>query len=288
MDFREGITPLIELALREDLGLAGDRTSLSTIPADRVISGKITAKAPGVVAGLEAVALVYEALDPTVIVRPLLDDGQFVTTGIVVCEVTGTALSVLSGERTALNFLQRLSGVATMARRFVDAVQHTKAVILDTRKTTPGWRIIEKYAVRQGGAQNHRIGLYDMVLIKDNHIDAAGSITAAVSAARQALRSNQILIEVEVKDLEELHEAIELHVDRILLDNMSLAEMRQAVALTNKRIPLEASGNVSLETVAAIAETGVDFISVGALTHSAPILDLSMRLIQQPVAMRSL
>jgi nicotinate-nucleotide pyrophosphorylase (carboxylating) len=181
---------------------------------------------------------------------------------------------VLSGERVALNFVQHLSGIATLTARFVEAVKGTKAVILDTRKTTPGWRVLEKYAVARGGAQNHRMGLHDMVLIKDNHIDAAGSITAAVTAARQS----GLAIEVEVRTFDELREALALNVDRIMLDNMNEAQMREAVAITAGRVPLEASGNMTLERVAVVAATGVDYISIGALTHSAPALDLSMKL----------
>jgi len=198
-----------------------------------------------------------------------------------VCEVVGQGRAVLTGERVALNFLQRLSGVATLTHRFVEAVAGTGAVILDTRKTTPGFRHLEKYAVRMGGGHNHRIGLYDQVMIKDNHIDACGSITAAVEAVRAEfarLPGSEIPIVVEVRDFAELQEVLALNVHRILLDNMSESELRQAVQLTAGRTPLEASGNMSLARVRAVAETGVNCISVGALTHSAPALDLSMRL----------
>lgn len=272
---------LIQMAIQEDIGAEGDITSLATMPSTQMIRGTIRAKAAGVIAGLEMVRRVYAHLDDTVQVRGLVNDGDSVTTGTVICEVEGKALSVLSGERIALNFLQRLSGIATLTRRFVDAVVGTNAVILDTRKTTPGWRALEKYAVRMGGGQNHRMALYDMILIKDNHIDAAGSITAAVNAARMYPGAGGLLIEVEVKNEAELREALNLQVDRIMLDNMTPEQMRQAVTIAAGRVPLEASGNVSLETVRTIAETGVDFISVGALTHSAPILDLSMRLVSE-------
>jgi nicotinate-nucleotide pyrophosphorylase (carboxylating) len=282
MSLKTTLQPLIELALQEDFAEIGDVTSQAIIPMQNTICASITAKANGVIVGLEAVTLVYQQIDPTVAVRTYIEDGAQVSAGTVVCEVEGAALSVLSGERTALNFLQRLSGVATLTRRYVDAVAGTGAVILDTRKTTPGWRVLEKYAVRMGGGQNHRMGLFDMVLIKDNHIDAAGSITTAVAAVRQHAAAKPLQIEVEVKDETELQEALALNVDRIMLDNMTPAQMRRAVQITNGRIPLEASGNVNLETVRTIAETGVDYISVGALTHSAPILDLSMRL-PQPV-----
>jgi nicotinate-nucleotide pyrophosphorylase (carboxylating) len=184
---------------------------------------------------------------------------------------------MLAGERTALNFLGRMSGVATLTRKYVDAVAGTGAVILDTRKTAPGARLLDKYAVRMGGGQNHRLGLYDMVLIKDNHIDGAGSISAAVERVRSQW-GHKYPIEVEVKDMDELEEALSLEPTRIMLDNMSQEMMRQAVEKAAGRVPLEASGNVSLETVRAIAETGVDYISVGALTHSAPVFDVSMRI----------
>jgi nicotinate-nucleotide pyrophosphorylase (carboxylating) len=267
---------LIDLAIKEDLGAAGDTTSIATIPAEQHLLGTIRAKASGVIAGLEAVEKVYAKLDPSVRVHRFVEDGARVESGVRICEIEGSARSVLSGERIALNFLQRLSGIASLSRKFVDAVAGTNAIILDTRKTGPGYRQLEKYAVRMGGASNHRMGLYDMILIKDNHIDAAGSITKAVNAAL----SYNLPIEVEVKDEAELREALALKIDRIMLDNMNLEQIRQSVAITAGRVPLEVSGNVSLETVRAIAETGVDFISVGALTHSAPILDLSMRVVQ--------
>lgn len=265
---------LVELALAEDLSDRGDVTSALSIPADATITGRIRAKEAGVIAGLEIVRMVYAQIDPAVTVDLLLTDGTSVEVGTVICEVRGAGRSVLSGERVALNFLQHLSGIASLTAKFVAAVKGTKAVILDTRKTTPGWRLLEKYAVRMGGGQNHRIGLYDMVLIKDNHIDAAGGITAAVTAVQAAA----LPIEVEVKNLDELCEALTLKVDRILLDNMNLQQMRQAVTVTAGHVPLEASGNMALDRVAAVAATGVDYISVGALTHSAPALDLSMRL----------
>lgn len=265
---------LVELALAEDLSDRGDVTSALSIPADATITGRIRAKEAGVIAGLEIVRMVYAQIDPAVTVDLLLTDGTSVEVGTVICEVRGAGRSVLSGERVALNFLQHLSGIASLTAKFVAAVKGTKAVILDTRKTTPGWRLLEKYAVRMGGGQNHRIGLYDMVLIKDNHIDAAGGITAAVTAVQAAA----LPIEVEVKNLDELCEALTLKVDRILLDNMNLQQMRQAVTVTAGHVPLEASGNMALDRVAAAAATGVDYISVGALTHSAPALDLSMRL----------
>lgn len=269
---------LVRLALAEDLGARGDITSRATIPAEQRLHAHITAKQPGVIAGLALVAAVYGEVDPQVVVTPCVADGATVAAGTVVCEVIGAGRSVLTGERVALNFLQRLSGIATLTAQFVAAVAGTRAVILDTRKTTPGWRALEKQAVRLGGGSNHRLGLYDMVLIKDNHIDAAGGIPAAVTAVRRDPDAGGLPIEVEVKNLDELRAALACHVDRIMLDNMSLEQMRAAVEVAAGQTPLEASGNMALERVRAVAETGVDFISVGALTHSAPALDLSMRL----------
>lgn len=278
-DLQKSIETLVGLALAEDLDQRGDVTSFATLPDTLVIRGQIVAKAEGVIAGLPAVIETYRQVDSGVQVQPRLTDGEPVQPGTPVCDVVGPGRAVLTGERTALNFLQRMSGVATQTNRFVQAVAGTGAVILDTRKTTPGFRHLEKYAVRMGGGQNHRIGLYDQVMIKDNHIDACGSITAAVESVRKEFtRSSEIPIVVEVRNFAELHEALLLNVHRILLDNMSEDEMRQAVEITAGRTPLEASGNMSLARVRAVAETGVNFISVGALTHSAPALDLSMRL----------
>jgi nicotinate-nucleotide pyrophosphorylase (carboxylating) len=231
-----------------------------------------------VIAGLAAVQVVYGQLDPGVAVQFYARDGDRVAAGTEVCEVKGPGQFVLAGERTAINFLQRLSGVATLTAQFVKAVAGTQAVILDTRKTTPGWRELEKYAVRMGGGTNHRMGLYDEVLIKDNHIDAAGGITAAVQAVRAYPGAAGLPIVVETKNCDELREALALQVSRILLDNMSVDQIKEAVTIVAGRIPLEASGKISLEQVRAVAETGVNFISVGALTHSALALDLSMRL----------
>lgn len=270
---------LVRSALAEDLGKLGDITSRATIPAGKIITAKVTAKAPGVIAGLPAFEAVYQQVDPALDITFAVQEGSHVEPGSLICEVTGRAQSVLTGERVALNFLQRLSGIATLTAQYVAAVAHTRAVILDTRKTTPGWRLLEKYAVQMGGGRNHRLGLYDMVLVKDNHIDAAGSIAAAVGAVRAHPDAEGLPIVVEVKDLDELYEALALNVDRILLDNMDTDQMRAAVAVVAGRVPLEASGNMTLARVAEVAATGVDFISVGALTHSAPALDLSMRLL---------
>jgi quinolinate synthase len=271
----EAARPVIDLAIREDIGL-GDATSEAVLPAGQRLLGQIVSKAAGVIAGLPVVEAVFRAVDPAVRFVALVAEGQEVVPGEPVAEVRGKARSLLSAERTALNFLQRMSGIATLTRRYVDAVSATEAAILDTRKTAPGLRLLDKYAVRMGGGQNHRAGLYDMILIKDNHVEAAGGILPAIQRARSAYPD--LPIEVEVKSLEELREALsaEPALDRIMLDNMDLKTMRQAVALAAGRVPLEASGGVTLETVAEIAGTGVDCISVGALTHSVRALDLSL------------
>jgi nicotinate-nucleotide pyrophosphorylase (carboxylating) len=266
----------IQAALEEDIG-SGDVTSEATLATHLDYRGRFVAKASGVVAGLEVVDSVLNTVDERIVFTPLVNDGDLVQRGLVIATVTGRARSLLTAERTALNFLQRMSGIATLTARFVAAVSGTEAIILDTRKTAPGLRLIDKWAVRLGGGQNHRYGLYDMVLIKDNHIVAAGGITPAVNLVRDRAAAT-LPIEVEVKTMEELQEALPLNVDRIMLDNMSLVEMEAAVGLVNGRVPLEASGNVTLETVAAIAQTGVDFISSGALTHSVRALDVSLEL----------
>lgn len=276
----ESASHLIELALHEDLGEAGDLTSKSTLADNVRLRGRIVAKADGVIAGLPLIEMVYSQVDPAVTVHLSSRDGEPVTSGTLIAEVEGKGQSILTGERVALNFLQRLSGIATLTAQFVGAVSGTKAVILDTRKTTPGWRLLEKYAVKQGGGENHRIGLFDMVLIKDNHIDGAGSITAAVKAVRDYPQAAHIPIEVEVRNLDELCEVLSLKVDRVLLDNMTDDQMREAVTITNGSVKLEASGNMNLQRVAKVAATGVDYISVGALTHSAPALDLSMKIVR--------
>jgi nicotinate-nucleotide pyrophosphorylase (carboxylating) len=270
------ILQIIRRALDEDIG-PGDVTSQWTLPAELELEGKLLAKADGVVAGLAVAAAVFHLVDERVRFISLCQDGQRVRAGDVLAVVQGPARAVLGAERTALNFLQRMSGIATAARRYVDAVAGTRAVILDTRKTAPGLRVLDKWAVRLGGGQNHRFGLFDMVLIKDNHIAAAGGITQAVARVR-AHNQAGLPVEVEVKSLAELEEALAIQppLDRIMLDNMDLETMRRAVEMTAGRVPLEASGGVSLERVRAIAETGVDYISVGALTHSVTALDISL------------
>ncbi len=256
---------------------AADITSQATLSPDSHLEGKITAKAAGVIAGLPIARAVFLLSNQNIQFTCKVNDGDWIEPGTLLAEISGPGPALLTGERPALNFLGRLSGIATLTRHFVEAISGTKATILDTRKTVPGLRLLDKYAVRMGGGRNHRSGLYDMILIKDNHIDGAGSLAAAVERARQKY-GERYLVEVEVKNLDELRAALALPVDRIMLDNMDLETMRQAVVLTAGRIKLEASGNVSLSTVRAIAETGVDYISSGALTHSVPVLDISMRL----------
>jgi nicotinate-nucleotide pyrophosphorylase (carboxylating) len=270
----EAAAPLIELAIAEDIG-PGDATSNSILPPGLTLHARIVAKEQGVVAGLPVAEAVFSRVDPDLRLVPHICDGAEVHPGDLVAEVSGPGRGMLAAERIALNFLQRLSGIATLTRAFVKAVAGTQAIILDTRKTHPGYRVLEKYAVRMGGGQNHRMSLHDMMMVKDNHVDAAGSITAAVGRARTA--HPDLPIEVEVRDMYELREALAMDVERIMLDNMSLDEMREAVKIVYGQTPLEASGNVDLERVAAIAATGVDYISVGALTHSALALDLSMK-----------
>jgi nicotinate-nucleotide pyrophosphorylase (carboxylating) len=274
-DLLDAARPLIKLALAEDIG-PGDVTSQSLVGENEVGRGIILAKAHGVIAGLPIAQTVFREVDPRIEFTPLAQDGEPVAPGNPVAEVSGPLRGILCAERTALNFLSRLSGIATFTERFVAAVANYKAVILDTRKTTPGWRQLEKYAVRCGGGRNHRLGLFDMVLIKDNHIAAVGSLRAAVERVRKA-RIN-LPIAVEVRTLGELEEALALGVDRVLLDNMDLPTIQEAVRIVGGRVPLEASGGVTLDNVAEIAATGVDYISVGALTHSAPALDLSLEL----------
>lgn len=277
---KDDVLPLIRSALAEDLDEWGDITTLATVPEQAEGIARIFAKQSGVVAGLPVAGWVFEEVDNALRFTPYVDDGEMVQSNNAVAEIRGPLRGILIGERTALNFLARLSGIATHTHRFVQEVKGTACKILDTRKTTPGWRRLEKYAVRCGGAENHRMGLYDQVLIKDNHIAACGSIAAAVSRVRDWLSGQglRVWVEVEARTLDEVHEALEVNVDRILLDNMGIDEMREAVRLCAGRVELEASGNVSLDNVRAVAETGVNFISVGAITHSAPAFDFSLRI----------
>jgi nicotinate-nucleotide pyrophosphorylase (carboxylating) len=270
------IDRIVLAALAEDIG-EGDVTTENTIPEEARLTGRFLAKESGVVAGIHVVWRTFALLDPRVELLVLIGDGLCVERGQVVAQVSGPGRAILTGERVALNFLQRMSGIASATRRYVDAVDGTHAVILDTRKTAPGLRVLDKWAVRLGGGSNHRLGLYDMALIKDNHIAAVGSITEAVRRVRDGDSQNR-QIEVEVTDLEQLAEALDAGVDRILLDNMPPDLMREAVLLADARVPLEASGGISIDNVREVAETGVDFISVGALTHSVTALDISLDL----------
>jgi nicotinate-nucleotide pyrophosphorylase (carboxylating) len=268
---------LIDLALREDLAL-GDITSEATVPADRQATAVMLAKEDGVISGLETARAVFSRIDPTVRFAALVSDGDRVASGTRLAEISGNARSILAAERTALNLIQRLSGIASITADYVSAVNGTSASVIDTRKTTPGMRYLEKAAVRHGGGSNHRYNLGDAVLIKDNHLAAIGGnhpIRDAVTAAkRRAPHTSKV--EVEVIDLAGVQEALDAQADIIMLDNMSLAEMRRAVKLVDGRALLEASGGITLETIRDVAETGVDLISVGALTHSAPSLDISL------------
>jgi nicotinate-nucleotide pyrophosphorylase (carboxylating) len=262
---------LIRAALAEDIG-PGDVTSRLTVPPDRSARAQLLARTDGVLAGIDVCRRVFLTLDRSVRFSPRLKDGARFRKDQVLAEVHGRARSILTAERTALNFIQRMSGIASATRRFVDAIRGTRAVILDTRKTTPGWRDLEKYAVRCGGGTNHRTGLYDMILIKDNHIAAAGSITAAV----ERCRTSRLPLEVETQTLADVEEALAAGAKRILLDNMTTAQMKKAVALVRGRARLEASGGITLRNVRRVAETGVDYISVGAITHSAPAADIAL------------
>ena len=270
------ISQCIKRALDEDIG-TGDVTTDTIVPEGASLRGRIVAKQDGVVAGLDIAKHVMLSLNESVKFQANVKDGSKVTRGTVLAEVEGPARALLTGERTALNFLGRMSGIATLTRKFVDAVSTTTATILDTRKTAPGLRFTDKLAVRLGGGQNHRTGLFDMVLIKDNHIDFAGSITAAVERVRAS--GTKLEIEVETRSLDNVREALALGVQRILLDNMSVEMMREAVSICGGRAKLEASGNVTLDNVLEVAGTGVDYISVGALTHSPRVFDMSLEFV---------
>ena len=262
-------------ALAEDLGLAGDLTTDATVSADATADAVIASRQVGVIAGLDLVEAAFAAMDPGVRFERISADGARVKPGDVVARISGNARAILTGERVALNYLGRLSGIASLTQQYVDAISGTKAAIADTRKTTPGLRSFEKYAVRCGGGQNHRTGLFDAILIKDNHIVAAGGVEAAIERAR-AYAGHMVKIEVEVDTLEQLAQVLKHKVDAVLLDNMAPEMLRAAVRQVGGRALTEASGGVNLTTVRAIAETGVDLISVGALTHSAPVLDLGL------------
>ncbi len=268
------VNDIVSRALAEDVGL-GDVTTLATVPADLRALADVVSKDEGLIAGLPVMAATFRLVEEGVACEPLLQEGAPISPGDVIAHIAGPARAQLTAARTALNFLQRLSGIATLTSRYVAAVAGTGVQVLDTRKTTPGLRLLEKYAVRVGGGRNHRFGLFDGVLIKDNHIAAAGSISAAVSRVR-ASAHHLLKIEVEVSDLAQLDEALFVRADVIMLDNMSLEEVRGAVETIRGRARVELSGGITLDTVRSYAECGADFLSAGALTHSAPSLDISL------------
>ncbi|MFK4824489.1 carboxylating nicotinate-nucleotide diphosphorylase [Paenochrobactrum sp. BZR 588] len=269
------IEPLVRAALAEDLGLAGDITSNAVIPADHRSIMVFRARTKGVIAGLDLAALSFELVDPSVGFQPLCQDGDELEAGSVIAKVSGLSRSLLMAERTALNLLGHLSGIATVTYQLMQAVNHTKAHVTCTRKTMPGLRAIEKYAVRAGGAKNHRFALYDAVLIKDNHVAVAGGVGEAIKRARANV-GHMVKIEVEVDTIEQLHEAMAVGVDAVLLDNMSPAMLVEAVKIVDGRAITEASGGITPATAVAIAESGVDLLSIGWLTHSAPNLDIGL------------
>ena len=269
------VDAIVRAALEEDLGAPGDITSAAVVPAGAVAEGQIVAREEGTIAGLPIAARVFELADPAVRFEPLCHDGDHVAPGTALARVRGPARAVLAAERTALNFLGHLSGIATLTARFAAAVAGTDTRILDTRKTTPGLRALEKYAVRAGGGSNHRMGLHDAVLIKDNHLAVAGGVAAAVRAARRGV-GPETVVEVEADTLEQVAEAAEAGPDVILLDNMDAATLRRAVAAVGGRAATEASGGMDIEAARRAARAGVDFVSVGALTHSAPHLNVAL------------
>src|SRR6266481_2633618 len=269
------VEPIVRAALIEDLGRAGDITTDAIVPAEASIEAVIAARQPGILAGIEAGLLAFELLDPSIYIERFCEDGSRVEPGQAVARITGRARPVLAAERTALNLVCRMSGVATATRALVDAIEGHKARIVCTRKTTPGLRILEKEAVRLGGGANHRFGLDDAMLIKDNHIALAGGVGPALERAR-AHAGHLVKIELEVDTLDQLAEALEHRVDAVLLDNMDLETLRRAVTMVDGRAVTEASGRITPETAAAVAATGVDLISSGWITHSAPILDLGL------------
>jgi nicotinate-nucleotide pyrophosphorylase (carboxylating) len=262
-------------ALAEDLGLGGDITTQATVAAGTRAAGVIAARKAGTIAGVQLAEAAFKTLDPFTQFEAFVGDGSRIEAGGVIARVSGEARTLLTAERTALNFLGHLSGIATLTARYVAAVAGTKARIIDTRKTTPSLRALEKFAVRCGGGVNHRFGLFDAILIKDNHIVASGGVGAALERAR-AHAGHMVKVEIEVTNLDEIDEALQLDPDALLLDNMDVSALRAAVKEVAGRVVTEASGGVNLDTVRAIAETGVDLISVGALTHSAPVLDIGL------------
>jgi nicotinate-nucleotide pyrophosphorylase (carboxylating) len=275
-DLLEKIDDLIDRGLEEDVN-TGDLTTNLLIPDSKQTTAIMIAKADGIIAGLDVVERVFKKLDPQLRFKAEVSDGERVKNGDLICTIEGAYRALLTGERLALNFLQRMSGIATETNKYVEAVKDYKTEILDTRKTVPGLRLLDKYAVKAGGGTNHRIGLYDMILIKDNHISVAGGITNAVNAIRPSIKEG-IKIEVETTSLEEVKEALVNCVDIIMLDNMDNATMKAAVEIIDGKAKVEASGNMNLERVKEVAATGVDYISIGALTHSVVALDISQKM----------
>jgi nicotinate-nucleotide pyrophosphorylase (carboxylating) len=268
------LADFVRRVLDEDLGRGGDVTSSATIADDARFTAAMNARQPLVVAGIEIATAFFSALDANVNAEPLASDGERVETGTTLMRLAGNAHAMLAAERSALNTLQHLSGIATLTRQYVDAIAGTGAVLLDTRKTIPGLRVLEKYAARMGGAHNHRMRLDDGVLIKDNHVAVCGGVAEAVRRARAA--NTGLNVQVEIDRIDQIEPALQAGADRLLLDNMDPAELREAVALVAGRAPLEASGGVTLETIRFLAETGVDFISVGRITQSAPAVDIGL------------
>ncbi len=281
-NFGMKLEEIIDKALEEDLG-DGDHTSLSTIPEDATGKARLLVKEDGVIAGVEVARMVFQKVDPGINFVQYISDGAHVKKGDIAFEVSGRSASLLSAERLALNFMQRMSGIATYTNKVVSLLEGTSATVLDTRKTTPLMRMLEKTAVKLGGGENHRMGLYDMIMIKDNHIDFAGGIRQAIEACHEYLqRKDKVLkIEIEVRNFQELDEVIKIGgVDRIMLDNFPVSDLKKAVELIDGRFETEASGGITLENIRYYAETGVDFISVGALTHQIKSLDMSLKAVK--------
>jgi nicotinate-nucleotide pyrophosphorylase (carboxylating) len=273
----KAVKEIVTRALEEDIG-TGDVTTDPLISPDFSCKAVITMKEKGVIAGFPLVSLLYKVLDEKVVLHPLLNDGDYADGPKDIAQMEGPARGIVKGERVALNFLQRLSGIATLTREFVERVEGTGVTILDTRKTTPNLRVLEKYAVHVGGGENYRSGLFDMVMVKDNHIAAVGGIKKAIILLRKKM-NRDLMVVVETKNLEEIKEALSCSVDRIMLDNMSINEIKEAVAFVQGKVPLEASGNMTLEKVREVAETGVDYISVGSLTTRFRAIDMSLNII---------
>jgi nicotinate-nucleotide pyrophosphorylase (carboxylating) len=279
VDYCSHIDTIIDAALDEDVG-SGDITTAAIIDSSLKGKAQLVAKEKILLAGIEVFSRVFARLDPEIVVECTYHDGDVIPKGANIGTVTGSMRGILSGERTALNFLQHLSGIATLTRQYVEKTDPSTVRVIDTRKTTPGLRVLEKYAVRMGGGFNHRFGLFDGILIKDNHIAAAGSISEAVKKTRATV-PHTLKIEVEVEDIKGLEQAIEVGADAILLDNMSVKEMKEAVSIAKGRVLLEASGGITLETIEAISKTGINLISVGAITHSARSVDISLEVIKE-------